>query len=344
MNPTTLTMPSTEKKGKHLLFVHQGALGDFIVTFRVLRWLRTGFVRIDGICRSEFGQLAKHLKVIDGFYPQDAARFASLYGKAAEPSVVDLVKTYDHVLLFSFSDTLEQSLRRIKKDAVHRIAPWPREDETGQVTEWLFRRMQASKLPAIADPAAGESGPGPAINPGLPAEPDRGLRVIVCPGAGSASKRWPLDGFLQVAEQLKQFDFQPEFVIGPAEEDLQPALLAGSAATLPLHRPENLVHLAELLRSAGGYIGNDSAVSHLAAFLQLPIVSIFGPSNADRWRPTGPRVTVLRARAATGCRPSGAKTGLSVSEWLEQVPPAMVLTSFLDLVYPPGIERSPACS
>jgi ADP-heptose:LPS heptosyltransferase len=57
----------------------------------------------------------------------------------------------------------------------------------------------------------------------------------------------------------------------------------------------DLLQLQHLLGSAGGLIGNDSGISHLGAFLGLPTVAVFGPSDAARWAPSGPAVTVLRS-------------------------------------------------
>jgi ADP-heptose:LPS heptosyltransferase len=35
-------------------------------------------------------------------------------------------------------------------------------------------------------------------------------------------------------------------------------------------------------------------VTHLAAWLGLPVVAIFGPSDPVRWRPLGPHVETMR--------------------------------------------------
>ncbi len=314
--------------------VHQGALGDFIVSFPVLRSLRSSFVRIDGVCRSEFGRLAAHLAVIDRFHPLEAARFASLYTTESDSRVADLLKSYDHVLLFSFSETLEESVRRVKADAVHRIPPWPRDEEGVHVTEFLFQRLKASRLPlkpgSTAHPASG----APRSDAGHRRTSGSGSRVILCPGAGSRSKRWPLAGFLRLADRLSEMDICPEFVLGPAERDLESVFATGTAAVRRVHRPQGLVQLAQLLQSADGYVGNDSAVSHLAAFLGIPAVVLFGPSNPDRWRPLGTRVIVLKTGGLTDCRLDKAKTGCIDSGCVEQIPPEMVLKSLLGLIHP----------
>jgi len=61
-----------------------------------------------------------------------------------------------------------------------------------------------------------------------------------------------------------------------------------------VHILTDLTELAALLKSAGGYIGNDSGASHLAAFVGLPATVIFGPADPKRWTPVGRAVEIVR--------------------------------------------------
>jgi len=57
---------------------------------------------------------------------------------------------------------------------------------------------------------------------------------------------------------------------------------------------DDLIQLVQLYQTAGGYIGNDSGASHLAAFLGLPTLVIFGPADPVRWKPKGSCVEIVR--------------------------------------------------
>jgi ADP-heptose:LPS heptosyltransferase len=83
---------------------------------------------------------------------------------------------------------------------------------------------------------------------------------------------------------------QPAFVGGPAEPDLIAEIRNQDRQ---LHTFSELTDLVDWLESAGAYIGNDSGVSHLAAFLGIPSVAIFGPADPVRWKPLGPRVQIV---------------------------------------------------
>jgi len=121
--------------------------------------------------------------------------------------------------------------------------------------------------------------------------PRNAAKVIIHPGSGSVRKRWPLARFLEVAEVLEKRGLQPQMICGPAESDLADELRNQER---PAHHLNELTDLVEWLESAGGYIGNDSGVSHLAGFLGLPSVVIFGPADPVRWKPLGPRVEIVR--------------------------------------------------
>ena len=283
-----------------LLIIHQGALGDVVVTFPILKALRTAIPRIDGICRASFGRLAVDLGVLDTSYPLESARFASLYTERIDPEVVTLMSTYHNILLFSFSEFLERSVKRINGPRVLRVLPWPAMSPKKHVTEFLAlqvrncdllgkedRRRFSRALFHLKSDATGKR--------------RSSARAIISPGAGSVKKRWPLERFMMVAAELKKRGLQPSILLGPAEVDLEAVLQHGSQSRPQVVKTRTFQELITLLESAVIYIGNDSGVSHLAAFLGVPTLVIFGPSDPDRWRPFGNHVRIVKA--ASPCNP-----------------------------------------
>jgi ADP-heptose:LPS heptosyltransferase len=90
----------------------------------------------------------------------------------------------------------------------------------------------------------------------------------------------------------------PQFVCGPAETDLDSEI---ENQNRRVNRFSELTDLVDWLKTADGYIGNDSGISHLAAFMGIPSVVIFGPSDPERWKPPGPRAQIVRP--AVSCDP-----------------------------------------
>ncbi|MCP4694318.1 MAG: glycosyltransferase family 9 protein, partial [Desulfobacterales bacterium] len=111
---------------KDLLIVHQGALGDFVVAFPILRRLREKFRRIHALCKGGHGALAKMLNLVDGSHPLEAARFASLYTDHVDPGVKEMLADYGAILLFTWSRGLERTVvKTVGRGVAHRVSPRP---------------------------------------------------------------------------------------------------------------------------------------------------------------------------------------------------------------------------
>ena len=129
---------------------------------------------------------------------------------------------------------------------------------------------------------------------GGPSRP-RGRFGVVHPGSGGRLKRWPLGRFRDVIEALAADGLEGLVVTGEAEAPLE-----GELAAMPLPQgwrravQPPLPELADALRGAAVYVGNDSGVTHLAAACGTAAIAVFRDEFASAWRPFG-RATVLSA-------------------------------------------------
>jgi ADP-heptose:LPS heptosyltransferase len=280
-----------------LFILHQGALGDVVLTFPAILALRKHFDRIDILCQGQIGKLAAKLGLVDKGYPLEAAYFASLFSNQINAKIKDLISSYTRILVLSFSSDLENAINQISDRPCLRIAPRPPAQASIHVAEYLIENIIKGGLIDTVDSQDvvtswhRERTPksGPLID---------STKIIIHPGAGSKRKRWPLERFFKLAQVLEKKGFQPQFVCGPAEPDLIGDIRNENRA---VHHFSELTDLADWFKAAGGYIGNDSGVSHLAVFLGLPSVVIFGPADPKRWIPIGPRVQIVRPES--DCQP-----------------------------------------
>jgi ADP-heptose:LPS heptosyltransferase len=289
-NALTIAVQMGEKK---LLIFHQGALGDFVLTFPALIRLKKHFTPIDAVCKSQLGELAKELGMIDNWFSQDAARFASLFSDSTDPDVKNLLNTYDEIILFSFSEDLAQSINQVWHHAVYRISPRPKPTDNIHVAVHLLKNLAGCGLIAEDSDLNTTDQSSFYLQPEVFCSTPHSRRVLLHPGAGSKKKMWPIKNFLQVEGFLKSDRYKPEYIIGPADRFLRDKIQMPGARQKVVHTPENITALMALMKTAGGYIGNDSGVSHLAAYLGLPTVAVFGPSDPSMWRPVGPAVCIL---------------------------------------------------
>ena len=145
----------------------------------------------------------------------------------------------------------------------------------------------------------------------LPEAFDRPL-LAVAPGARWPTKRWPVERFAAVAQELAQ-EREAAVVIlgGPHEAQLASALcdnldvpVINCAATLPL------MHSAALLGRCRLLISNDSGLMHMAAALQVPVVAIFGPTVQEfGFYPFQARAEVVSEPLS--CRPCSTKGSMT---------------------------------
>jgi ADP-heptose:LPS heptosyltransferase len=135
----------------------------------------------------------------------------------------------------------------------------------------------------------------------LPAGP---VYVGFAPGAGQRVKCWPLERFIEVARMQAARGRVPVFILGPAELEWWPVLReAVPEALFPEQRddiwegrfsPVNTIALAQRFRAA---LANDSGVSHMFGAADTRLLTLYGPTGAEKFRPRVSRGLVLTAEA-----------------------------------------------
>ena len=143
--------------------------------------------------------------------------------------------------------------------------------------EWCVPIVASTALRELGDQArvaSGGHGPPPWL--------------LVHPGAGSAAKRWPAEGFARVITTLAARARMNVCVhVGPADAAAATALRAHVGDGVVWLREPPLPALVGVLAGAALYLGNDSGVSHLASALGVPSVVLFDARHLD-WRPWWP--------------------------------------------------------
>ena len=315
----------------HILIIHHGALGDVVSTFPALLRLKELYGSIAIICQSSIGQLAREFHIVDKWFPLEAAAFATLYSGHIDPIAKNILLSYRKIILFSRSRPLEKTLYSISENEVYRIQPRPDLGQKIHVTQHILSNLVRYRL-------LEESDKDTRITLSLSIYSDRRnpqydpSKIIIHPGSGSRKKCWPISNFVKVASSIDANGKQPNFILGPAESGLYEILLQSKRLNANVHKIEKLTELAGLLKTGGGYIGNDSGVSHLAAFLGLPTVAVFGPSDPKTWKPMGRAVKVVRSDLE--CSPcfETETVGCEEIECVNRITPEDVLAAFYGLV------------
>ncbi len=98
----------------------------------------------------------------------------------------------------------------------------------------------------------------------------------------SKIKNIPFEFFIELSKKIKkEFDFEPFFIGGENEQDLQ------------VYHVKDLEELLQIFSKSYFYIGNDSGVSHLSAATGLLTFTFFGPTSPYIWSPIGDKSFVF---------------------------------------------------
>lgn len=113
--------------------------------------------------------------------------------------------------------------------------------------------------------------------------------IVVAPGAANEAKRWTPQGFTEVCSQvIKRCRLKVVFVGDAADHrDAEGMAEVLGADTLNLCGRTTLVQLAAVVEKATLALVNDSAPMHLASYLDVPVLALFGPSDVRKYGPWG---------------------------------------------------------
>jgi ADP-heptose:LPS heptosyltransferase len=299
------------------LVLRGGAIGDFVLTLPALRALRDrwpdAYIELVGYPR--IAALARAGGLVDRVESLDKADMARLFAPGAQfaEGQAEYIRSFDVVVSYLYDPDRILHLNLLCAKARQVICGSP------IVTKGHAVEQLAAPLAELAifdyDPHPRLCLEADALQRGKDWLRARGLNraLAIHPGSGSPGKNWATGRFIDLARRVASSTAMlPFFVLGEADRAIA-AVLAEQAPEFPAADRLGLVEVASLLAGCAGYVGNDSGISHLAAALGIPVVSLFGPTDPAAWGPRGPRVAVLRAD-------DGRLEHLSVDEVFRHLP------------------------
>lgn len=168
--------------------------------------------------------------------------------------------------------------------------------------------------------------------------PDAEGLLVIAPGGLTASKRWAPERFAAVARRLVGGPLANAgvVVLGAAARDAEvtqrivSSLDADGVAARDLGQAPDLLFAAALLERATLCFGNDNALTHIAAAVGAPTLTLFGPTDERVRAPYGPRTRTLRGRDLEA-------VALDEARAMEDVSVDAVEAAALDLLHAGGL-------
>jgi ADP-heptose:LPS heptosyltransferase len=344
-------------RGKmRILVMRPGALGDVLLTLPALQALSAAYphASIELMGNPAVLEWLPGRSVVHAVSSFDRADLAALFQDTALPAAAlqEYLDSFD--LIVSYATAPDHVLaRNLLRLARGRVLLLDARHPPGHMHMSVYLQQPLRQLEIVAD------GGNPSLHLTLADHQEavhwwqaQGLQdapaVAIHPGSGSPAKNWPAERFAAVASHLRRkLGARVLLLSGSADaaavanvrqcmNDLRSAAPA-AGSPLPLEHDPILLRelplplLAAILSRCQVYVGNDSGISHLAAVLGSPTVTIFGPTDPDLWAPRGPAVRVVRA--ATPCAPCTRSRRQECPErvCLEDVSVAMVMEALVTL-------------
>ena len=186
-------------------------------------------------------------------------------------------------------------------------------------TEWQYYLDVAGTVGAeTADTRPSVTIPAKAIDSAarLLGDPPVGKPLIVIhPSVGrySQARAWPAECFAGIALQLRKAHDARIVLVGTPDAHDAAGTIRAAVETTDLTGRTSVAELAAILGQADLVIGADSGVAHLAAAVEAPLLTIFGPSNHDAWRPYGAAVYTIGDDVVTASSALVIRSGIACS-------------------------------
>lgn len=131
--------------------------------------------------------------------------------------------------------------------------------------------------------------------------PGSGPYLGLVPGAGYRGKCWPLESYLHLGQWAQTQGLTPVIFLGPQEKDwyeicrtvLPHAIYPLQEASSAVMSPLLTIALGKRVQVA---VSNDCGTGHMLAAADVPLISLFGVTSAEKFAPCVTQGIILKAQ------------------------------------------------
>jgi heptosyltransferase-2 len=293
-----------------ILFITLSNIGDVILTLPALDFLRENFPGAKITCLTgprskeifENNPYINHLIIYNKRAPlkEKIRLFRELKGEDFE-AVIDLRNSLFGILLKARFKTpfflrIPQKIKHMKERHLYKAQSVRRKTQNqksslGKITSSLYISPKVEEF----------------INNTLKENniQQKDKVIVIAPGARSHIKRWAKENFLDLISLLAK-EFKVKIILIGDKDDIginQFIVRNLKIPVLDLSARTKLTELACLLKQADLVITNDSAVLHLASYLNRQVVALFGPTNENKYGPWSEKEKTVVVKKEIFCRP-----------------------------------------
>jgi hypothetical protein len=305
------------------VILQPGAIGDCVLTLPLAEFMKDclGLGGVDILGHTEYIGILPGRTCVDGIRSIDSVDLHRLF---VEPDKFDLVDgdalinvfgDYAWIVTFlgepdgNFEQNLIFTANCSRSAAVITLSIKPSKKSSAHITDFYIQQFIAQsglslepwlvqKTKSLIKATKADINRGRELLKEINVDSSEKL-VVIQPGSGGLHKCCHLDNFLSVAKVLASEGVEVIFLLGPAEMERLSVSAIGRIETVSrILTNLSLADVLAVLSNTGGYIGNDSGITHLSAALGIRTVAVFGPTNPAVYGPIGPAVTVVASSDA----------------------------------------------
>lgn len=302
-----MTSSCRTRKG---LIIHPGAIGDNLMALPLAKLLKEKFAldQIDWIGRHEYTCFYPDRTCVNRIRSLDTIQFHRLFESAGEFDLADkdplLVCFRDYEYIISFlghgnADFEQNLLFTVHCNVAAEVCflPLIRSDWEGSVcdsyidavtAEFGMETIEKNEQQVLIAPLPEDFLVGRDLLETAGINPDTTI-VLIHPGSGGCEKCWGVENYLTLADHCQADELEAVFLLGPAEIERFDTETVRKFYSFKVLKDFDLTQVVQVLTAMDVIVGNDSGISHLAAAMGKPALTIFGPTDPAKFAPRGLR-------------------------------------------------------
>ena len=307
--------------GDHkILVVRLGSLGDIVHTIPAQQALHRELnsAQIDWLVKPPYADLLRHVRGIRKVWEADTKAWTSKISSLQKMvQLITQLRQEQYDAVFDFQGLMKSAIlgrlaagrclvgmpkRQLRERFAHLFYT-----HSVELTEEKRHQVEAAfdltSPPRYEPPISAEIQLDlePSTEDYIETELDRlGIEkpILLNPGGGWPTKRWPASYFAKLAEQIEGLGFPTLFTYGPGEEHLLEEVEAAGGPRPLRAFPTSILELAVLCRCSRLMVAGDTGPMHLAVAMGTPVVALLGPAYAWRTGAYGrDNLTLMHERA-----------------------------------------------
>ncbi|MFN3605163.1 MAG: glycosyltransferase family 9 protein [Leptonema sp. (in: bacteria)] len=259
---------------KKILIFRPGALGDILLSFPLLEILKFHKFEIYFVSNAEYISLIHFFNLGKGISFDHSLFIPIFLDELDSKSLKNFLEQFDFIFCIEKNETIYTRLKKIHKFVyfINSIPPY-------LIPIRLYLIKEISKILNLNDSYTLTKMKINKMNKNT-----NFTNFLIHPGSGSRSKIWNIENFYAILEFLLHKSKTITILEGPAESGISEEF-KNFKNYIKILKTNNIYSVIDVIHKNDFYIGNDSGITHLSAYLGISGIAIFGVTNPWLWNP-----------------------------------------------------------